>query len=115
MQKGARPGGVAKQIHGYSGYSAEDEEAAAGFVEWIRQRGHGNVNVLRKVSATGSKQRIRWILDSGASQHLVPRMYEKFLKEIFNVNALLDTVKGEVQVKKGAKVSMPGMSKPVDA
>ena len=46
---------------------------------------------------------------------MVPSVYEKFLKEFFNVNALLDTVKGEVQVKKGAKVSMPGMPKPVDA
>ena len=100
------------QVHQYTN---EDGEAAAGFVEWIRQRGGGNVSALRTGKAAGSRRRIRWILDSGASQHLVPKMYEKFLGEVFNVNALLDTVKGGVQVKKGVKVAMPGISKPVDA
>ena len=97
-------------------YTNEDEEATAGFVEWVRQRKNGAVGVIRRAGGAGAeKRRVRWILDSGASQHLVPEKFSKFLKEFFNVNALLDTVKGEVQVKKGAKVAMPGMAKPVDA
>ena len=97
-------------------YTNEDEEATAGFVECIRQRKNGAVGVIRRAGGAGSeKRRVGWILDSGASQHLIPEKYSRFLKEFFNVDALLDTVKGEVAVKRGAKVGMPGMRKNVDA
>ena len=97
-------------------YTNEYEEGTTGFVEWIRQRKNGAVGVIRRAGGAGTeKRRVRWILDSGANPHLVPEKFSKFLKEFFSVEALLDTVKGEISVKRGAKVGMPGMKKNVDA
>ena len=86
-------------------YTNEDEEATAGFVEWIRQRKSGAVGVIRRAGGAGTeKRRVRWILDSGASQHLVPEKFSKFLKEFFSVDAPLDAVKGEVSVKRALRL-----------